>query len=93
MCVCVCVYIHIYVYIYIYLPSPPPSTLYVITEHQAGFAMLCSNFPLTIYFTHDTVYMGFSGGASGKESPANAGEASLIPESGGSLGVGNDNPL
>ena len=37
--------------------------------------------------------MGFSGGASGKELPANAGEASLIPGSGGSLGVGNDNPL
>ena len=55
--------------------------------------MLWSDFPLTIYFTHDTIYMGFSGGASGKESPANAGEASLIPESGGSLGVGNDNPL
>ena len=39
------------------------------------------------------IKIGFSGGAGGKESPANAGVVSLIPGSGRSPGVGNDNPF
>ena len=35
-------------------PIPP---LQVITEHQAGLLVLYSNFPLVIYFTHDSVYI------------------------------------
>ena len=38
------------------LPSPNPA-LQVITEHQAGPPVLCSNFSPTIYFTHGSVYM------------------------------------
>ena len=38
-------------------------------------------------------YMGFPGGASGKESTCNAGDASLIPGSGRSPGKRNGNPL
>ena len=38
-------------------------------------------------------YMGFPGGASGKESTCNAGDASLIPGSGRAPGGGNGYPL
>ena len=53
-------------YIYIYphnssllclpptLPIPP---LQVVTKHRANHAMLCSCFPLAIYFTFGSVYM------------------------------------
>ena len=37
--------------------------------------------------------MGFSGGSVVKNPPANAGDASPIPESGRSPGEGNGNPL
>ena len=36
---------------------------------------------------------GFPGGSVVKNSPANAGDSSLIPGSGRSSGVGNGNPL
>jgi len=36
---------------------------------------------------------GFPGGSAAKNLPANAGDASLIPRSGRSLGGGNSNPL
>ena len=39
------------------------------------------------------IKIGFSGGAGGKESPANAGVVSLIPGSGRSPGGGHGNPL
>ena len=51
------------------------------------------------YFTikaHFNLDLGFPGGTSGKESPANAGDArdvGLIPGSGRSPGGGNGNPL
>ena len=37
--------------------------------------------------------LGFCGGTMGKNMPANAGNASLIPGLGTSPGEGNDNPL
>ena len=70
--ICVCIYqhtyvyvyinIHMYMYIYIYpLPLGPPSPhippIQVITEHQAELPVLYSRFPLTICFTHGSVYM------------------------------------
>ena len=36
------------------LPIPP---LYVVTEHPADLPVLCSCFPLAIYFTFGSVYM------------------------------------
>ena len=45
---------------------PPPSRaflpllippLYVVTQYQAEFPLLYSNFPLTVYFTHGSVYV------------------------------------
>ena len=39
------------------------------------------------------VSSGFPGGSYGKELACNAGDLSLIPGSGRSLGVGNGNPL
>ena len=40
-------------------PASPPliPPVQVITEHQAGLPMLHNNFPPSIYFTHDSVYM------------------------------------
>ena len=38
-------------------------------------------------------YVGFAGGSVVKHPPANAGDAGSIPESGGSPGEGNGNPL
>ena len=38
-------------------------------------------------------FMGFPGGSDGKESACSAGDLSLIPGSGRSLGEGNGNPL
>ena len=72
----------------------------------------CSNFPLLprnalfnatywafsflfpLYYSFS--FIGFSGGTSGKEPPANAGDirdVSSIPESGRPRGGGNGNPL
>ena len=39
-----------------FLPLPIPP-LQVVTEYQAKFPLLYSNFPLTVYFTHGSVYM------------------------------------
>ena len=39
------------------LPDPHPTHPLVITEHQGELPALHSNFPLLIYFTHDSVYM------------------------------------
>ena len=39
------------------------------------------------------IHMGFPGGSSGKEPPANAGDGGLNPWSGRSLGEGNGHPL
>jgi len=39
------------------------------------------------------VLKGFASGSDGKESSCNAGDLSLIPESGRSPGKGNGNPL
>ena len=37
-------------------PTPPIPPLYVITKHQADLPVLCSSFPLAIYFTFGSVY-------------------------------------
>ena len=52
----------IYPYICIPLPLECPSPpliqpLWVITKDQTGLSVLYSNFPPSIYFTHDTVHM------------------------------------
>ena len=57
----------LYVYIYPYissllhlpltLPIPP---LQVVTKHQADLPVLCSCFPLAIYFTFGSVYMAMT---------------------------------
>ena len=39
------------------LPPTTISPLYVVTEHWVGLAGLYTSFPLTTYFTHDSVYM------------------------------------
>ena len=41
----------------------------------------------------EVTYMGFLGGSTVKNLPANAGDAGSIPGSGKSPGEGNDNPL
>ena len=54
----------LYVYIYPHIPSllhlpptlPIPS-LQVVTKHRADLPVLCSCFPLAIYFTFGSVYM------------------------------------
>ena len=38
-------------------PTLPISPLYVVTKHRADLPVLCSCFPLGIYFTFDSVYM------------------------------------
>ena len=54
----------LYIYIYPHIPSLlhlPPSLpippLQVVTNHQADLPVLCSCFPLAIYFTFGSVYM------------------------------------
>ena len=54
----------LYVYIYPHIPSLlslPPTLLIpplqVVTKHQADLPVLCSCFPLAIYFTFGSVYM------------------------------------
>ena len=54
----------LYVYIYHHIPSVlrlPPTlpipSLQVITKHRADLPVLCSCFPLAIYFTFGSVYM------------------------------------
>ena len=48
-------------YIYPHISSLPPilpiPPLYVVTEHRADLPVLCSCFPLAIYFTFSSVYM------------------------------------
>ena len=53
-----------YAYIYPHIPSPlslPPTLLIpplqVVTKHRADLPVLCSCFPLAIYFTFGSVYM------------------------------------
>ena len=67
-------------FMYTYIPSclsllpnshPTISPLCVITEHRAELLVLQSSFPLAIYFTYGTIYMGFHGGSGGKESACN----------------------
>ena len=48
--------------LYIYPLPPTPSQLpipplYIVTDHQAGLPVLYSNFPLFVYFIHNSVYM------------------------------------
>ena len=44
--------------------------------------------------SHQVMFLvGFPGGSNGKDLASNAGDLSLIPGSGRSLGVGNGNPL
>ena len=53
-------YIHIYPHISCLLPLPPTlpiPPLQVVTKHQADLPVLCSCFPLAIYFTFGSVYM------------------------------------
>ena len=47
---------------------------------------------MCVYDTY-VLYMGFPGGAYGKESACNAGDPGSIPGSGRSPGGGNGNPL
>ena len=54
----------LYVYIYPHIPSLlrlPPTLpippLWVVTKHRADLPVLCSCFPLAIYFTFGSVYM------------------------------------
>ena len=54
----------LYVYIYPYIssllclpPTLPIPSLQVVTKHQADLPVLCSCFPLAIYFTFSSVYM------------------------------------
>ena len=54
----------LYVYIYPHIPSLlclPPTfcipPLWVVTKHRADLPVLCSCFPLAIYFTFSSVYM------------------------------------
>ena len=55
--------------------------------------MLCGRCSLVIYFTHNSVYMGFPGSSAGKESACSAGDPSLIPGSGRSPGERVGYPL
>ena len=54
----------LYVYIYTHIPSLlhlPPTLLilplWVVTKHRAELPVLCSCYPLAIYFTFGSVYM------------------------------------
>ena len=54
----------LYIYIYTHIPSllhlPPTLPIppfQVVTKHRADFPVLCSCFPLAIYFTFCSVYM------------------------------------
>ena len=51
--------LQLYIYPLPLEPSSPPliPPLQVITECQAGLPVLYSNFPLAIYFAHDSVYI------------------------------------
>ena len=75
------------------VPPLPVSTPLGSQECQAGLPVLQSSFPLAIYFTHDSIYMGFPGGSVVKNLPANAGVSGLIIGSGRSCGEGNGNLL
>ena len=78
--------------------------LQVVTEHQAGFPVLYSVFPLAVSFTL-VVYiyqcyslnfpypLGFPSSSAGKESTCNAGDLGSIPGLGRSPGEGNGYPL
>ena len=72
-----------YTYIPSFLSIPPTphciSPFQVITEHWSELAVSYTNFPLAIYFTHGSVYMGFPGSSADKESTCNAGDPRLIP--------------
>ena len=57
-------------------PTTPP--LCVNTEHWAELLVLQSSFPLAIYFTYGTMYMGFHGGSGGEESACNVGDLCSI---------------
>ena len=46
----ICMYIYIYIYLLPLDPASHPSK--TVTEHQAEFPVLHSNFLLAIYFTH-----------------------------------------
>ena len=59
--------LYIYIYVPISLPSCvslPPTLrippLQVVTKHRADLPVLCSCFPLAIYFTFDSVYMSMT---------------------------------
>ena len=51
----------LYIYIFIYLPSstslPSHQPTFLGHHRVSGLSVLFSNFPLTIYFTHDSVSM------------------------------------
>ena len=44
------------------LPTHPISPLYIITAHRAELPVLSSSFPLAVYFTHGSVYIGEGNG-------------------------------
>ena len=44
-------------------------------------------------FSEEVLNLGFPGGSGGKESACNTGDASSVPGSGRSPGVGSGNPL
>ena len=54
----------LYIYIYPHIssllllpPTPPIPPLQVVTKHRADLPVLCSCFPLAIYFTFGRIYM------------------------------------
>ena len=69
-----------------YLPKAPPLNT-VILELQPVDLRRTQN------LVHTRVILGFPGGSVGKDLPAKAGDAGLIPGLGRSPGGGNGNPL
>ena len=72
--------------------------IFVISSHQVRGIRLAqkvhSGLPVPSYETSQpNTLLGFLGGSMVRNPPANAGDAGLVPESGGFPGGGNGNPL
>ena len=66
-----------------------PDRYHILLKLMKVFFSCCCF--LTTVFISLVFYWGFPGGSDCKESACNAGDPGLIPESGRSLGEGNDN--